>query len=525
MIVTVIKNTITSGIRNYPIYVGFMKAIDVLKVSDVPSFEENERNESISNNLKLTPVKDWQRPLITDKRENITKFFNNTGEFMPNPVLISENPEVSEQIPILITPKTIAGEMTDFWEIHINENVKSLWIIDGQHRIKGLGHDDCQQNQNPIPVVFMLNVQQNNLNYSPTDFAKIFAQVTTSATPLKLLHKEWLEYAFKMGKYVDSTKWVESMRTVIELCSNPNFEDNGLELPSHFRDKIAFNDSFKSDNLFLNCQVLAELFFTHYYNQTANYGHLAPQILANQISKAFHELYITIRNPSLSVFFGDKRHMVMIKSIIKGMLKYLLVNTDPRGYIPLLTDWRDIYNLLNFAVTDWDWSAYTNSNDESWYKSSEVLASQVFIVSFEQGLVPDNCNNLQECIVFGNNFSVTFQCSDPNGVIFLDNVLGNRTINRPGINNIRIIEKTQNAELIKIADKKTNALFPEFYVMDYSRLDPRKKQSRAGITIPQFRGHTTKRPFDYYSGNDFTLEIKRVRYGGHNDSYSVRFIT
>jgi hypothetical protein len=504
-----------------------MKAIDVLKVSDVPSFEEYERNESISNNLKLTPVKDWQRPLINDKREKITKFFNNTGEFMPNPVLISENPEVSEQNPIIITPKIIAGETTEFWEIHINEDVKSLWIIDGQHRIKGLGHDDCQQNQNPIPVVFMLNVQQNNLNYSPTDFAKIFAQVTTSATPLKLLHKEWLEYAFKMGKYVDSTKWVESMRTVIDLCSNPNFEDNGRQLSSHyFYDNIVFNDTLKSDNTKLNCQVLAEIFFTHYYNQTASHNHLTPQILANQIAKAFYELYHTIINPNESVFFAmnSKRHMVMIKSIIKGMLKYLLVNTDPRGHIPLLTDWHNIYNQLNFAVTDWDWSAYTNPNDESWYKSSEILASQVFIVSFEQGLVPDNCNNLQECIVFGNNFSVTFQCSDPNGVIFTENINGNRTINRPGINNIRIIEKTQNAELIKIVDQRTTALFPEWYEMDYSRLDPRKKQSKEGINIPQFRERNTKRPRDYDSGSDFTLEIKRVRYGGQNDSYSVRFI-
>jgi hypothetical protein len=216
--------------------------------------------------------------------------------------------------------------------------------------------------------------------------------------------------------------------------------------------------------------------------------------------------------------------MVMIKSIIKGMLKYLLINADPRGNLPTLKTWHDVYNQLNFGGTDWDWSAYTNPNDETWYKSSEALATQVLLVAFEQGFVPDNCDNIQECIVYGNNFSVTFQCSDANGLMFIENVIGNRTINRPGVNNIRIVEKTQNAELIKIVDQRTTALFPEWYEMDYSRLDPRKKQNKEGITIPQFRAKNTKRPRDYDSGSDFTLEIKRVRYGGQNDSYSVRFI-
>ena len=289
MLVTVIKNTITSGIRNYPIYIGFMKAIDVLRVSEVPNFSEREPDESIANNLKLTPVKDWQRPLIEEKREKITKFFNNTGEFMPNPVLISENPEVSELNPIIITPKVIGGEMTEFWEIEINDDVKSLWIIDGQHRIKGLGHDGCHQNQNPIPVVFMLNT---NANYSPTDFAKIFAQVTTSSTPLEALHKEWLQYAFRMEKYSKPSigpKWVASMEVVIELCSNPNFEDDGRNINCiFFYREIVFNDNHRADNSKLNCQVLAELIFEFYYNQEASFLHLGPKDLANQISKAFY---------------------------------------------------------------------------------------------------------------------------------------------------------------------------------------------------------------------------------------------
>ena len=279
MIITVLKNKIISGNRNYPLFIGFMKAADVLNVSEVPNFSDHEADESIAMNLKSTPVKNWQRPLIEEKREKITSFFANRGEFMPNPVLMSENPEVTKNNPIKVVQKIIGGETTEFWELHIEDSLKSFWIIDGQHRIKGLGHVDCAQNDNPIPVVFMFNISQTLPNYSPTDFAKVFAQVSTSSTPLKDLHKEWLEYAFKMDKY-QNNKFVESMQTVILLCSNPNFEDSGLTYNSNFfYNKIVFNDKRRADNHILNCQVLTQLIHDYYYNEIAVFQHLAPNDL------------------------------------------------------------------------------------------------------------------------------------------------------------------------------------------------------------------------------------------------------
>ena len=61
-----------------------------------------------------------------------------------------------------------------------------LWIIDGQHRINGLGNENCTQNDNPIPVVFLIN--SGGTFYNGANLAKIFAQVTTAATPLGNLH-------------------------------------------------------------------------------------------------------------------------------------------------------------------------------------------------------------------------------------------------------------------------------------------------------------------------------------------------
>jgi DGQHR domain-containing protein len=526
MIITVLKDNIISGNRTYPLFIGFMKASDILKVSEVPNFSEFDSDESIAINLKSTPVKNWQRPLIVEKREKITKFFSNRGEFMPNPVLLSENPDVTINYPIRIVQKIIGGETTQFWELQIDDILKTFWIIDGQHRIKGLGHQDCLQNNNPIPVVFMFNINHLRTNYSPTDYAKVFAQVTTSSTPLNDLHKEWLEYAFKMDKYKDN-KFVESMETVISLCSNPNFEDNGFNYNSnYFYRNIVFNDKKRADNNKLNCQLLTQLIHDYYYNEQAKYQHLSPKDLALQITKAFYELSQIIVNPTRTVFFGDdndKRHMVMIKSFLKGILKFILLNANPTGAEITLADWNFIFTKLNIQLTDWDWSSHTNPKDKSWYKDSEKLASHVFLVAFEQESVPDGCENFQDCIVFGNNFSVTFQCKD-DSVIYIENITSNRTINRPGINNIRIIEKSNNAEIISVVDKRTTANFPEWFKMDYSRDDLARKNTKPGINLPEFRRATQNRPRDYDSGKDFTLEIRRVRYGGNYDSFEVRFI-
>lgn len=526
MVITVIKETITSGIRHYPIFIGFMKAVDVLKVSDVPNFSSTEKDVDIAQNLKLTPVKDWQRPLIEEKRERITKFFNNSGEFMPNPVLISENPEITGSSPIKIQPKLIGGQTTDFWEILIDERFKSLWIIDGQHRIKGLGDQDCRQNENPIPVVFMLNTSVANANYAPTDFAKIFAQVTTSSTPLYELHKEWLEYAFKMDKY-SKNAWSDSMKTVIELCSKPEFnEPNGTSLPNYFYDNIVFNDNSKSDNNKLNCQVFAEILFNHYYNEKPKFQAHTPDNLANQISMAFYALGRVVVEPEKSVFLGvpDKKHMVMVKALIKGILQYILEYQNPVSCNHSMSDWTDLFTKLNFPKTDWDWSAYTNPKDKSWYKDSEKLASVILSETFRSLKIPDNCPDLQQCIVFGNNFQLIIECKEQ-GNVYQEDVRGNRTINRPGIENIRISNKSFNAEIISVVDKRTTANFPERYdSIDFKHENASKKRNKKGVEVPQFRPKNKKRPRDYNSGKDFTLEIKRTKYGGNKDSFEVRFI-
>lgn len=513
MEILALKQIITSGEKNYPLYIAFIEANKILGISIVPNFQEQDTEESLASNLKNTPVKKWQRPLDEIKRNKIINTFNNSGEFMPNPVLLSQNPYIKNHT-IKATPKVIGGQTSELWTIQIPDSEKVLWIIDGQHRINGLGHQTCQQKMNHVPVVLLLN---ENESYSPTDFAKIFAQVTTTATTLDSLHKEWMEYAFSMSIYINSQR-KESMKTIIELCANSIFTEVRVNYNNPFYDEIIFNDAHLQDNMSLNCKVFADLIFENYYNKTPVFFHLPPNKLAETIEKAVYQLKKVVINPNNSVFFGDdntKRHIIMLKAFLKGVLSYVLTFCDPmnNATIPDLNKWNNIFLRLNIDKTNWDWSSRTTSS-EGWFKKSEQLASVIMIEAFKVLNIPDTCTDFESSICLGNNRFVSFEFQTPNGKVN-QNVFGStRTIiSHLGMSNMKIINKSFNNEHITIIDEKSRAVHPEKFNIDYAR-----KNIGEGEEVPVTRHTNKKRLITYHSTKKFNLEISTTLYGGQLDN-------
>ena len=242
-----LKDMIESGQRKYPIYLALMRAEEIWKIAAVPNYLDTTTNADIARNVSTIPVKEWQRPAIGTKIDAISDLFNNSGEFMPNPILIGENPHTS--VPPKVVPLLIAGNATPLWELRIDRAPsgaeKPLWILDGQHRIAGLSKS--AQSSNPVPVVFLLN--QGSHYYSADTLAKIFAQVTTSATPLGKLHREWLSYAFKLNHYSPGElHWKEqqkSMAAVIALCMKSSLGGQ----PNPFYDRVQYNDRLSTSRI------------------------------------------------------------------------------------------------------------------------------------------------------------------------------------------------------------------------------------------------------------------------------------
>ncbi len=391
-----LKETIESGEQSYPIYLALMQADEISKIADVPSYRETTTNADIARNVSTVPVKEWQRPPIPEKIEAIRQLFDNRGEFMPNPILIGENPHTI--VPPKVEPVLIGGDSASVWELVIElaelGAEKPLWILDGQHRIAGLSAS--AQSSNPVPVVFLLN--EGSVHYGADTLAQIFAQVTTSATPLGALHREWLSYAFSLNHYspreLRSLAQKKSMAAVLSLCMKPSFG----EQPNPFFDRIQYNDRLPLSRIqpgghVYSCIELKDIVFRSYYSAQKNQTELDPEDVAMQMCLARIALVDEIRTPvERSVFFGDESHhqKIMEDAFWSGVLRYLAVRGVPRS-------WRDVLRALNFHSTNWDfsWKLSLHGRDQS---TSKALAVKVMVDIFSKQTLPSGNNSVADLL-------------------------------------------------------------------------------------------------------------------------------
>ena len=391
-----LKDLIESGEQSYPIYLALLRADVINDIAAVPSYRDTTTNADVARNVSTRPVKEWQRPKISDKVESIRQLFNDTGEFMPNPILIGENPNAS--VGVEVKPYLVAGNETPAWELLIEESSadaeKPLWILDGQHRIAGLAAS--AQSSNPVPVVFLLN--QGSPYYGADKLAEIFAQVTTSATQLGPLHREWLSYAFDLNHYSlqanRPTEQKKAMEAVVALCKTPSFDGQA----NPFHDRIQFIDGLASAGILpgghvYDCIELKETVRRRYYGAQKTKPELSPEEVARQMCLARTALASVIRTPvERSVFFGDEAHhqKIMEDAFWSGALRLLALHGAPRS-------WRDVLRKLHFDSTSWDfsWKRSLHGREQS---RSKALAIKVMEDIFANKELPEGSDNIADLL-------------------------------------------------------------------------------------------------------------------------------
>lgn len=410
-----LQRTVPSGSANYPVYVGFLSAAAIARVAEAPSFQVNTAHETISKNIAAQPVRDWQRPIDTQRVDGIALTFDNTGNLMPNPVLLGQNAFVSGRIQI--QPKTLANssQLTGTYEVKIDDTQlapgqKPLWILDGQHRIAGLAKS--LQKDNPVPVVFLLDGGAGA--YTSPLLASLFAQVTTSATKLDELHNEWLTYAFKLDTY-DSSKpkageQSKAFETVAWLCREPSYQ--GLANP--FYNAVAFNQHQAAtpthEGFSYKCTALKDLLFRYYYNQPSSVAKVEPAALAEQLALAYSALYAVVGSQQDTVFFGEKpkQQEIMQDAYFIGVCARLLKSGVP-------ADWKAILMGLKFDQTIWDFS-WVRSLSGPANTASKKIAIEVMSDALATGNLPAGSSNLADHLKGnGARVTVTFSPLTPQG--------------------------------------------------------------------------------------------------------------
>lgn len=458
-VIKALRTILTDGTKQYPIYLGYLAANELKQVSSVPSFGLSSSNSSIARNVLNPPVKDWQRPLIEAKWMAIRDRFSLPGELMPNPVLLAvANPQA-----VTVSQQMVQGQATEIYEIDVQPPPTGqdapLWILDGQHRVRGVA--ESLHNTNSVPLVLLHGTAMTA--YSPQQFAKVFAEVTTYATPLDPIHEDWLRFAFKLGPYEppagggDSQTW-KSMAAVAELCERQTVGANADANPFH--DRIQFNPGLgltqsSVGGFSYSALALRELLLQNYYARPSS--SLSPQALAEQISLA---LLALTRNDtttsSNSAFFGDPNHRqrYMQDGFILGVLNYLRSHGVP-------SSWDAVLQALKFNVTTWDvtpWVVTTGGNSGN---VSRTVANSVFELVFGLGALPAGIGDLPT-FLSGDAAEVTFRnakltpAGRPSRTNFVDTVFpinGNKALNVGADRHIRLVNQAANIGKLSIIDQ------------------------------------------------------------------------
>lgn len=405
------KHVIRTGGVDYPFFLGAVDSKHLTNVAVAPSFKPNTENYEIAREVLDPPTKHWQRPLNDENVLAIRDRFDTDGEIMPNPILLAVNPEMESHIRIL-EQKLGSGVSTGLWEISIDSEVveenKPLWIIDGQHRVKGLSQ--TTRNNPPLPFVLLYSSEQV---YLPSTLARIFAQVTTMAKPLHAIHHAWMQYVFNLGKYsTNSVDW-KSMTTVALLCSTQTYSNK----PNLFYNKVQFNPEVEVTTIApggfdFDAKYLQELLRDKYFKNPGHANILTEKQLAEQVSLSIDALKNTVRGDIRNTaFFGlaNFQQKYFRDGFISGVCSYLLTNGIPRNWIEILQD-------LEFHNTDWDVSTWVNSTGGRAGSISKKLAFDCFETIFSDGVLPEDVSSICEYLKGKGSFlQIDYKIIDSDG--------------------------------------------------------------------------------------------------------------
>lgn len=495
-IIKALRTTITDGTQDFPIFLGFLTAAELESIAEVPSFTENSENFEIANNILGDPVKGWQRPPIVDKVEKIRERFSRTAEIMPNPVLLA----VNDKSLVTVSQQELSGQSTGLYEIDVkapgSAGARPLWILDGQHRVLGLAKSE--RSGNAVPLVLLHNDAVNA--YAPKQFAKIFAEVTTLATPLHQVHNEWLQFAFKLDAYSSKTTadWL-SMKAVADLCRTQEFGDPATTNP--FFDRIEFNPVRGGgpaiDNGFqFNCIELKDLIRSQYYGQpSAGSALLEPPQLAEQLALALVALAQSdTTTRKRSAFFGESkaRQKYMEEAFVTGVLAFL----GTRGLPP--DGWKKLLSELAFTSANWDFTGWVVTTGGNTGTLSKKVANNTFIDIFSRGSLPHGVDDIPTYLR-GDSARLSFQSSGltPSGQPRRPGrakhdlpVSGVKKLDLAGRRHLKLTETTANVGQLEIRDSKDT--FSEQFSM---------RALRKGVVLPD-------------GGGRIELQIQASMYGG-----------
>tara|TARA_B100001250_G_scaffold221653_1_gene190102 strand:- start:5329 stop:7368 length:2040 start_codon:yes stop_codon:yes gene_type:complete len=205
-------------------YMGVENAGVLDSICSVPWMQADMLSKDFANKMlnNQMDINKWQRVIDHRRVDTIRNFAEQEDKNLFNPVLLY----VDEKYVNIITDKNnkkridvpfdflekIYGVWTDYFPLPEQRDSRPVWIIDGQHRIRGFGSSK-RGSRMPIPYVLIVG---DGSPKTVANIALLFTQINTKSEPLDDLHKIYLNYQFGIKTpSADFTKKVDKTGTEI----------------------------------------------------------------------------------------------------------------------------------------------------------------------------------------------------------------------------------------------------------------------------------------------------------------------
>ena len=171
-------------------------------VCSVPQLPQELDSEETAVRVldKQRGTNEWQRRLDPERVLAISNFISQTENIIANAVIVyvPECPavNVSADGRIEIDPSKFLAHHSGNWTDHeAGEDQRPLWLIDGQHRVRGLA-----QSEKGIGIELPIIVFPPSASVGLS--AKIFAEINTLQTKLTSLHTLFMQHRFSIPSHV-----------------------------------------------------------------------------------------------------------------------------------------------------------------------------------------------------------------------------------------------------------------------------------------------------------------------------------
>jgi len=293
--------------KNRTFYIVISSVSKLNAVCSVPSFDKviltNESGLRVLDRNR--EPKQWQRNPDPSRIVSIETFIGNHNNIIANTPLVfapkseyvtynfAEDGETISEVSINFSflKEYAAIEYSDHDEL---KDLRPLWLIDGQHRVRGIGQNSISVSLD-IPFIFFPH------NFEMTNAAKIFSEVNTLARDLSDLHKLFMRHRFQISSpeaSSDFRTYDEQLPETFNSRKNTLSYEAAAFLTSSSRSPLKSLIKILDENSESNHIIDAKMFVKYSKNWFSKNGPYPPEkaMPSKEINEEIENYFIAFEN-------------------------------------------------------------------------------------------------------------------------------------------------------------------------------------------------------------------------------------